>query len=79
MAPANKTLRKAAPRARAAGAAALTVSRRSRIDRSGIDSVDRRTVGRMLRLLRREAKGWNAPVMALEAAEHGDPFRTLIG
>ena len=79
MAPASKTLRKAAPRSRAAGAAALTVSRRSRIDRSGIDLVDRRTVGRMLRLLRREAKGWNAPVMALEAAEHGDPFRTLIG
>jgi endonuclease III len=65
MAPASKTLRKAAPRSRAAAA-----------PRS---PVDRRTVGRMLKLLRREAKGWNAPVMALEAAENHDPFRTLIG
>jgi endonuclease-3 len=76
---ASKTLRTAAPRTPAAGAAALTVSRRSRIDRSGIDPVDRRTVGRLLKLLRHAAKGWNAPVMALEAAEHGDPFRVLIG
>jgi endonuclease-3 len=36
-------------------------------------------VGRILKLLRRAAVGWNAPVMALEAAEHGDPFRVLIG
>jgi endonuclease-3 len=42
-------------------------------------ALERRTVGRVLRLLRREAPGWNAPVMALEAAEHGDPFRVLIG
>lgn len=39
----------------------------------------RASVGRALRILRREAKGWRAPVIALEAAEHGDPFRTLIG
>jgi endonuclease III len=77
---ASKTLRTAAPRSPAAGGApALTVSRRSRIDRSGIDPVDRRTVGRLLKLLRHAAKGWSAPVMALEAAEHGDPFRVLIG
>lgn len=37
------------------------------------------TVGRALRVLRRESKGWSAPVIALEAAERGDPFRTLIG
>jgi len=37
------------------------------------------TVGRALRILRRESKGWRAPVIALEAAERGDPFRTLIG
>jgi endonuclease-3 len=36
-------------------------------------------VGRVLIILRRASAGWNAPVMALEAAEHGDPFRTLIG
>src|SRR5260370_17242460 len=63
--PASKTLRKAAPRSRAAAA-----------PRS---PVDRRTVGRVLKLLRRAAKGWNAPVMALEAAENHDPFPTLIG
>jgi endonuclease III len=39
----------------------------------------RATVGCALRILRREAKRWRAPVIALEAAEHGDPFRTLIG
>ena len=55
--------------------ARLTDNRRS----VAVDSVDRQTVGRILKLLRREAPGWNAPVMALEAAEHGDPFRTLIG
>lgn len=37
------------------------------------------TVGRALRILRRESKSWRAPVIALEAAERGDPFRTLIG
>jgi endonuclease-3 len=65
MAPASKTLRKTAPRSRAAAA-----------PRSPVEG---RTVGRMLKLLRREARGWNAPVMALEAAENHDPFRTLIG
>jgi endonuclease-3 len=70
MAPASKTLRKAAPRSRA-DAAPPPAARPS--------PVDRRTVGRMLKLLRREASGWNAPVMALEAAENHDPFRTLIG
>ncbi len=44
-----------------------------------IAPVNGRTVGKLLRILRRAAKGWNAPVMALEAAERGDPFRTLIG
>jgi endonuclease-3 len=39
----------------------------------------RATVGRALRILHREAKGWRAPVIALEATERGDPFRTLIG
>ncbi|HKV53350.1 MAG TPA: endonuclease III [Candidatus Binataceae bacterium] len=37
------------------------------------------TVGRILRVLRRAAPGWNAPVLTLMAAEHRDPFLTLIG
>src|SRR5258708_27447092 len=74
MAPAIKALRKAVRRSRANAAAGLTAAQRARIG-----CVDRRTVGRILKLLRREAPGWNAPVMALEAAEHGDPFRVLIG
>ncbi len=79
MAFASKTVRTAALHSRAAGTEAPTADRRSRVGRSRIESVDRRTVGRMLRILRLAAKGWNAPVMALEAAEHGDPFRVLIG
>jgi endonuclease III len=37
------------------------------------------TVGGILRVLRREARGWNAPVLTLMAAEKHDPFLTLIG
>lgn len=37
------------------------------------------TVGRLLRILRRAAPGWNAPVLTLMAAEKRDPFLTLIG
>jgi endonuclease III len=74
MVPASKTLRKSARRSRTNGTPRPAAARRARAD-----CVDRRTVGRLLKLLRREAAGWNAPVMALEAAEHGDPFRILIG
>ncbi len=52
---------------------------RSRNGPGAVAPVNGRTVGKLLRILRRAARGWNAPVMALEAAEHGDPFRTLIG
>ncbi|MBF6560728.1 MAG: endonuclease III [Candidatus Binataceae bacterium] len=37
------------------------------------------TVGAILRVLRRAARGWNAPVLTLMAAEKHDPFLTLIG
>src|SRR5438046_652734 len=37
------------------------------------------SVGAMLRILRRAAPSWNAPVMTLIAAEERDPFKTLIG
>jgi endonuclease-3 len=78
MAPASKTLRPTAPAARTNGPARPRANRRSPAT-PVIARVDRRTVGRILKLLRRAAVGWNAPVMALEAAEHGDPFRVLIG
>ena len=71
MGPARKQLRKSAPRPRAGAAPRPPADRRP--------ALDRRTMGRLLRILRRAAAGWNAPVMALEAAEHGDPFRILIG
>jgi len=37
------------------------------------------TVSKALRILRRAAARWNAPVIALVAAESRDPFLTLIG
>src|SRR6202795_4908387 len=75
MAPASRMSRKASIGSHAAG-----LARRPDNQRSGaVNPVDRQTEGRILKLLRREAPGWNAPVMALEAAEHGDPFRVLIG
>src|SRR5438105_4818038 len=39
----------------------------------------RRTIGRVIRILRKAAPGWNAPVLTLMAAERRDPFLTLIG
>jgi endonuclease III len=41
-------------------------------------TVDARGVSRMLTVLRREAPNWNAPVVSFIAAQHRDPFRTLI-
>jgi endonuclease-3 len=41
--------------------------------------VTRPTIGRVLRILRTAAPTWNAPVLTLMAAEHRDPFLTLIG
>src|ERR1700685_1094328 len=35
-------------------------------------------VSRVLRVLRREAPKWNAPIVGFIAVQHGDPFRTLI-
>jgi endonuclease-3 len=36
------------------------------------------TVGRLLRILRREAPGWGAPIVTLVSVQTRDPFRTLI-
>jgi endonuclease III len=38
-----------------------------------------KSIGRVLTVLRREARGWDAPVLTLMAAEKHDPFLTLIG
>ena len=79
MTPASKTRRHARLHSRTNAAARPRTARPLPANSSGIAPADRRTVGRILRLLRRAAPGWNAPVMALEAAEHGDPFRVLVG
>ena len=42
-------------------------------------SITRDSIGGVLRILRKEAPNWNAPVMTLKAAERHEPFRTLIG
>ena len=47
--------------------------------RKGPPPVTRRSIGRLLRILRKAAPGWNAPVLTLMAAERRDPFLTLIG
>jgi endonuclease III len=59
------------------------VANRVRISRRD-PSADRpaitpRTIAAILRVLRREAPGWNAPIVGLIAQERRDPFLTLIG
>lgn len=44
-----------------------------------IAPVNRTTIGQVLLILRRHMPGWNAPVMALMAAEKREPFLVLIG
>jgi endonuclease-3 len=50
-------------------------SRRAVADRAALDA---RGVSRVLRVLRREAPSWNAPIVSFIAVQHRDPFRTLI-
>jgi endonuclease-3 len=40
--------------------------------------IDAHGVSRVLRILRREAPKWNAPIVSFIAVQHRDPFRTLI-
>src|SRR5271166_6782586 len=40
--------------------------------------LDARGVSRVLKVLRREAPSWNAPIVSFIAVQHRDPFRTLI-
>jgi endonuclease III len=66
--------------ARSASKAAMTrVSRSDHGEGNAPAAVTGATVGGILRVLRREAKSWNAPVLTLMAAEKHDPFLTLIG
>ncbi len=51
----------------------------TRSTKSATVAVTGATVGRLLRVLRKAAPAWNAPVMTLMAAEKRDPFLTLIG
>ncbi len=60
-------------------AMAANVKRERFARRARPKAVTGRTVGAILRVLGREAPRWNAPIVALMAAEKDDPFRTLIG
>jgi endonuclease III len=51
----------------------------TRTKESATVAVSGATVGRLLRVLRKAAPAWNAPVITLMAAEQRDPFLTLIG
>jgi endonuclease-3 len=44
-----------------------------------IPRITAKTIGSLLRVLRKASTSWNAPVLTLMAAEKGDPFLTLIG
>src|ERR1700677_1570034 len=54
-------------------------STKAKARKAGVKPVSRMNVGRLLAVIRREAPGWNAPVLTLMAAEKRDPFLTLIG
>jgi len=43
-----------------------------------LSALDARGVSRALKVLRREAPSWNAPIVSFIAVQHRDPFRTLI-
>jgi len=47
--------------------------------RKTLGPITRRSIGQVLRILRKAAPGWNAPVLTLMAVERRDPFLTLIG
>lgn len=55
------------------------IAQRPRRPDAAVGPVTTATVGRLLRILRKAAPQWNAPVLTLMAAEKRDPFLTLIG
>jgi endonuclease-3 len=52
---------------------------RGRASLKPIAPVTAKTIGSLLRVLRKASASWNAPVLTLKAAEKGDPFLTLVG
>jgi len=50
-----------------------------RAARAGPAAFTARATGAALKVLRREAANWNAPILNLIAAQEDDPFKTLIG
>ncbi len=68
------------PTARAAVKPRNTATaQRPRWPDAAVGSVTTATVGRVLRILRRAAPQWDAPVLTLMTAEKRDPFLTLVG
>ena len=51
---------------------------RTKPETTGRAPLDSRRVGRALAILRREAPGWNAPIVGFIAMQSRDPFKTLI-
>lgn len=46
--------------------------------RAAIAPITARTIGAILRVLRREAPAWNAPIVSFISIQTRDPFKTLI-
>ncbi len=54
------------------------LSVKKRVSNRAPNNLDARRVGRALSILRREAPGWNAPIVSFIAMQSRDPFKTLI-
>jgi endonuclease III len=62
------------------GAARVKRARRARPGlKAAVPVFNARAAGAALKVLRREAPQWNAPILNLISAEEDDPFKTLIG
>ncbi len=55
-----------------------TSSARSKSSKAKRPAVTPKTVGGLIRVLRRAAPSWNAPIVSLVASHTRDPFQTLI-
>jgi endonuclease III len=73
--PAQSDIAEPAP----SGAARNKPRRRTRIIKPTVPPFTPRDAGAAIKALRREAPGWNAPILNLISAEEDDPFKTLIG
>lgn len=70
--------RKSPPQSRSSRAPIRTSSKTSAVNATP-PLVTSATAGKLLRILRRAAPAWDAPVLTLMAAQKRDPFLTLIG